>query len=216
MKPRRSPSSPRLARIGQLNDYEMSPLLHAVAARTALRRGESPEPEHLARAMRRRPLLTAAVPYRAVQTRLELAHAHLALTDVAGARTLLREARYILQQRPHLGILPSQAALLQSKLDSLRETTTSAATLTNAELRLLPLMSTHLTFREMGERLYLSPHTVKSQALSVYRKLGCHPAARRSSARNRPACSAQSDNRPSRPLTPEVEQRASRLPRRLR
>jgi LuxR family maltose regulon positive regulatory protein len=24
----------------------------------------------------------------------------------------------------------------------------------------------------MGERLYLSPHTVKSQALSVYRKLG--------------------------------------------
>ena len=60
----------------------------------------------------------------------------------------------------------------ESKLDSLRETTTSAATLTNAELRLLPLMSTHLTFREMGERLYLSPHTVKSQALSVYRKLG--------------------------------------------
>ena len=162
-----------LARIGQLNDYEMSPLLHAVAARTALRRGEIPRAqEHLARAMRRRPLLTAAVPYRAVQTRLELARAHLALTDVAGARTLLREARYILQQRPHLGILPSQAALLQSKLDSLRETTTSAATLTNAELRLLPLMSTHLTFREMGERLYLSPHTVKSQALSVYRKLG--------------------------------------------
>jgi len=54
----------------------------------------------------------------------------------------------------------------------LRQTSTSAARLTTAELRLLPLLSTHLTFREMSERLYLSPHTVKSQALSVYRKLG--------------------------------------------
>jgi LuxR family transcriptional regulator, maltose regulon positive regulatory protein len=122
--------------------------------------------------MRLRPQLTAALPYRAVQTRLELVRAHLAVTDVAGARTLLREAWCILQQRPHLGILSSQTALLQSRLDSLLETTTGAATLTNAELRLLPLLATHLTFREMGERLYLSPHTVKSQALSVYRKLG--------------------------------------------
>jgi LuxR family transcriptional regulator, maltose regulon positive regulatory protein len=162
-----------IARTGQLDDYEMSPLIHAVAARTALHCGEAARAqEHLARAMRLRPLLTAALPYRAVQTRLELARAHLALTDVAGARTLLREARYILQQGPDLGVLPSQTALLQSRLDSLRETGTSAATLTNAELRLLPLLSTHLTFREMGERLYLSQHTVKSQALSVYRKLG--------------------------------------------
>jgi LuxR family maltose regulon positive regulatory protein len=162
-----------LARIGQLDDYEMSPLLHAVAARTALRRGEvARAQEDLARAMRQRSLLTAAVPYRAVQTRLELARVHLALTDVASARILLREARYVLQQRPDLGTLPGQTVRLQSKLDSLRETTTSAATLTNAELRLLPLLSTHLTFREMAERLYLSPHTVKSHALSVYRKLG--------------------------------------------
>jgi LuxR family transcriptional regulator, maltose regulon positive regulatory protein len=161
-----------IARTGQLDDYEMSPLIHAVAARTALHRGEVFRVrEHLARAMRLRPLTTAALPYRAVQTRLELARAHLALTDVAAARTLLGEARCILQQRPDLGILPSQTALLQSKLDSLRETTTAPA-LTTAELRLLPLLSTHLTFREIGERLYLSPHTVKSQALSVYRKLG--------------------------------------------
>jgi LuxR family maltose regulon positive regulatory protein len=162
-----------IARTGQLNDYEMSPLIHAVASRTAVHRGEVPRAhEHLARAMRLRPPLTAVLPYRAVQTRLELARAHLALMDLAGAKALLWEARYILQRRPHLGILPSQTALLQSKLDSLRETNTSGATLTNAELRLLPLLSTHLTFREMGERLYLSPHTVKSQALSVYRKLG--------------------------------------------
>jgi LuxR family transcriptional regulator, maltose regulon positive regulatory protein len=103
---------------------------------------------------------------------LELARAHLALTDVAGAKRLLREARVILHQRPDLGTLPAQAAQLQAKLDTLRTATTSAVSLTTAELRLLPLLSTHLTFREIGERLYISQHTVKSQALSVYRKLG--------------------------------------------
>ncbi|HWD42897.1 MAG TPA: LuxR C-terminal-related transcriptional regulator [Actinomycetota bacterium] len=162
-----------IARAGQLNDYEMSPLLHAVAARSALHYGDVPRAQdHLARAAHLRPRLTAALPHRAVQTLLELTRAHLALTDVAGARRLLREARIILHQRPHLGTLPAQAAQLQARLDTLRETTTSVATLTAAELRLLPLLSTHLSFREIGERLYLSQHTVKSQALSVYRKLG--------------------------------------------
>jgi LuxR family transcriptional regulator, maltose regulon positive regulatory protein len=163
----------QIARAGQLNDYEMSPLLHAVAARTAVRRGDvSQARDHLARAAHLRPRLTAALPHRTVQTLLELARAHLALTDVAGARTLLREARYILRQRPHLGTLPAQVQRLQSRLDTLRETTASAATLTTAELRIVPLLSTHLSFREMGERLHISQHTVKSQALSVYRKLG--------------------------------------------
>ena len=46
------------------------------------------------------------------------------------------------------------------------------SSLTTAELRLVPYLSTHLTFREIGERLYISRHTVKSQAVSVYRKLG--------------------------------------------
>jgi LuxR family transcriptional regulator, maltose regulon positive regulatory protein len=162
-----------IARAGQLSDYEMSPLLHAVAARTALHRGDVPRAQdHLARAAHLRPRLTAALPHRAVQTLLELVRAHLALTDVAGARALLREARIILHQRLDLGSLPAQATELQSTLDTLRETTTGAATLTSAELRLLPLLSTHLTFREIGERLCISQHTVKSEALSVYRKLG--------------------------------------------
>ena len=162
-----------IARAGQLTDYEMSPLIHALAARTALHRGDIPRAQdHLARADRLRPRLTGVLPHRAVQTLLELTRAHLALTDVAGAKRLLREARYILHQRPHLGTLPAQAAQVHSKLDTLLETTTTAVGLTTAELRLLPLLSTHLTFREIGERLHISQHTVKSQALSVYRKLG--------------------------------------------
>ncbi len=47
-----------------------------------------------------------------------------------------------------------------------------ASALTAAELRLLPLLSTHLSFPEIGAELFLSRTTIKSQANSIYRKLG--------------------------------------------
>jgi LuxR family maltose regulon positive regulatory protein len=47
-----------------------------------------------------------------------------------------------------------------------------ASSLTSAELRLLPLLATHLSFREIGDRLFVSRNTVKTQAISVYRKFG--------------------------------------------
>jgi LuxR family transcriptional regulator, maltose regulon positive regulatory protein len=47
-----------------------------------------------------------------------------------------------------------------------------ASALTIAELRILPMLATHLSFPEIGAEMFLSPHTVKSQAMSLYRKLG--------------------------------------------
>jgi LuxR family maltose regulon positive regulatory protein len=46
------------------------------------------------------------------------------------------------------------------------------ASLTSAELRLLPFLATHLSLAEIGERLLISRNTVKTQAVSIYRKLG--------------------------------------------
>jgi len=43
--------------------------------------------------------------------------------------------------------------------------------LSPAELRLLPYLQTHLSFREIGERLVLSP-TRSPPKCSIYRKLG--------------------------------------------
>jgi LuxR family transcriptional regulator, maltose regulon positive regulatory protein len=158
---------------GRLNDYIMSPLIHTVAARTALHRGDVPRAnEYLARATRLRPLLTYAIPSLAVQTLLELGRAYLTLDDTAGPRTVLRQARGILQRRPDLGVLPDQAEELHAKLDTLRGGIPGVSTLTTAELRLLPLLPTHLSFQEIGQRLYISKHTVKTQAVSIYRKLG--------------------------------------------
>jgi LuxR family maltose regulon positive regulatory protein len=35
----------------------------------------------------------------------------------------------------------------------------------------LPLLATHLSYQEIGEQLYVSKNTVKTQAYSAYRKL---------------------------------------------
>jgi LuxR family transcriptional regulator, maltose regulon positive regulatory protein len=118
-----------------------------------------------------RPLLTYAVPWGAVQSLPELGRCWLALDDVAGARAVLLQARDVLRLRPGLGVLPAQAEELGSRLEVARGALPGPSSLSTAELRLLPLLSTHLSFREIGERLYISQHTVKTQALSVYRKL---------------------------------------------
>lgn len=162
-----------IMRAGHLDDYAMSPFVHAVVARTALQQGDAPRAKaHLARAARLRPLLSYAMPHRAVQILLELARAYLALGDAAGARVVLQEAWDVFQQRPDLGILPQQAEELRGQLDTTRGGSPGASSLTTAELRLLPLLSTHLSFREIAEQLHLSQHTIKTQALSIYRKLG--------------------------------------------
>ena len=45
------------------------------------------------------------------------------------------------------------------------------SSLTTAELRILQFLPTHLSFREIAERTYVSANTVKTQANAVYRKL---------------------------------------------
>jgi LuxR family transcriptional regulator, maltose regulon positive regulatory protein len=151
-----------------------TPLVCAVRARLALHRGDVPAArQELVSAQRIRPLLTYALPHLAVQARIELAHAHLSLADLAGARTLAREIDDLLNRRPGLGTLVDEAATLRDQLAKQDGSIVpGASSLTGAELRVLPLLSTYLPLPEIGEQLFLSPHTIKSHAKSIYRKLG--------------------------------------------
>jgi LuxR family maltose regulon positive regulatory protein len=146
----------------------------AAQARVALHRGDVlAARRELASAQRLRSLLTYAQPHLAVQTRIELIRAHIALADISGARTLMREVDEVLRLRPGLGILAGEAEALRARLAQVRGSAVlGVSTLTAAELRLLPLLSTHLSFPEIGAELFLSRHTIKSQAFSIYRKLG--------------------------------------------
>jgi LuxR family maltose regulon positive regulatory protein len=85
----------------------------------------------------------------------------------------MREIDELLRRRPGLGNLAGQAQALRARLAKEHSSSTpGASALTGAELRLLPLLSTHLSFPEIATQMFLSPNTIKSQANSIYRKLG--------------------------------------------
>jgi LuxR family maltose regulon positive regulatory protein len=86
---------------------------------------------------------------------------------------MLEEVRAILGVKPKLGVLSAGVDALADEIEDMPEDGPSSnSALTAAELRLLPLLATHLSFREIGERLFVSRNTIKTQAISVYRKLG--------------------------------------------
>jgi LuxR family maltose regulon positive regulatory protein len=116
-----------------------------------------------------RPRLTRVVPVVAMATLLELASAYVAIADVSGARGVMRDLVAI--SLPQLGTLTTRRAQLEASLAALPTGNVGVSTLTTAELRLLPLLATNLSFPEIGERLFVSRHTVKTQAMSIYRKL---------------------------------------------
>jgi LuxR family maltose regulon positive regulatory protein len=162
-----------VVRAAHLEEYSTSALANVAMARVALHRGDADTARgHLMQAQLLRGQLTQALPHFAVQVRLELARAYVRLDDIAGARTLIREMREIFRYRPDLGVLVTQTEELRSELVTEGSAKLGFRSLTSAELRLLPFLSTHFTFREIGEELFVSQNTVKSQAISIYRKLG--------------------------------------------
>jgi LuxR family maltose regulon positive regulatory protein len=158
----------------QMHDYATSVLAFAGAARLAVHRGDLEEASRrLTQAMRARPTLTLAIPALAVRVRLELAKVYFAVADPGAARHLLREIDDVLLQRPALGALVEEVSRFRELLSSdTRVEGTGGPPLTSAELRLLPYLQTHLTLREIGERLFVSRNTVSSEVSSIYRKLG--------------------------------------------
>lgn len=84
----------------------------------------------------------------------------------------MTEIDELLKRRPGLGALVDEAEALRAQLAQERGSSLpGASALTDAELRLLPLLSTHLSVPEIAAELVLSPHTIKSRMKSVYRKL---------------------------------------------
>lgn len=159
---------------GELGGFWTSALVFAAAARWTAGHGLLPEARrHVRRAARLRPLLTHVLPIVSVQALIELAHAYLELVDPGGAQAAMDQASAILLRRPDLGTLVDECAALRSRLGQLASSNAAGvSSLTAAELRLLPLLSTHLSFPQIADQLYVSRYTVKSQIASIYRKLG--------------------------------------------
>ena len=142
-------------------------------ARVALHQGLPQQAtEHLERTVGLLPLLTYALPWYAVQVRLEIGWALLGLARPEEAESRLAEIDGVVWKRPGLGSLLPEIDHLRQAIVAGAADAVAASGLTPAELRLMPLLPTHLSFEEIGSHLFVSRSTVKTQAISIYRKLG--------------------------------------------
>jgi LuxR family maltose regulon positive regulatory protein len=154
-----------------LSEYAVNSIVEAARARLLLHRNETERGRmSLFNAMRLRTSVTWVNPWGAVWVRLEMADAHLLSGDPEAARMLLQEAEGVLYRRPKLGHLGARTDMLRETL-SRWPTDRHGTALSTAELRVLPYLQTHLSLKEIGERLYVSRNTVSTQTNSIYRKL---------------------------------------------
>lgn len=105
-----------------------------------------------------------------------LAHVLVAATAVEIDDTELCDDHLAAAQRAHRR--ETEAVGIARRLDQVRELSAVRAargarpSLTAAELRLLPHLATHMSLQQIADELTIGRETVKSQAKSIYRKLG--------------------------------------------
>ena len=146
--------------------------VHTVSGRVAIARGDvATGRAELVRAQLVRPTASHAAPWASVDTLLELARAYLAISDPGGAQTAIREAEAIVRVRPALGVLVAELVELRGRVGGAADALAGSSTLTSAELRVLPLLPTYLSFQDIADRLGISRNTVKTHAMSIYGKL---------------------------------------------
>ena len=93
------------------------------------------------------------------------------------AHSTLGEAREALAQLPDSGRLPAMADAVEAELAEASRRARHGELLeppSEAELSVLRLLATDLSVREIGERLFLSPNTIRTHRRLLYRKLGVH------------------------------------------
>jgi LuxR family maltose regulon positive regulatory protein len=157
----------------RLAGYPTMSLVLAVAALTEAQRGRvQAATDDCAEAARLLDGIDDFVPWYVAEVRIVLARVALRLSDVVGARAFIEVATLAVRSTPGTPVLDAWLKDASAQVQAYSSSAVTApASLTAAELRILGLLPTHLSFREMGSQLYVSPNTVKTQAQAVYRKL---------------------------------------------
>ncbi|MGZ6565597.1 MAG: LuxR C-terminal-related transcriptional regulator, partial [Solirubrobacteraceae bacterium] len=152
---------------GHLDETTYGAIASTAGALAHQQRGDHTEAARQLENVRRlRPLLGGAWWLNA-DLALRCAAISLDLGDLAGALEFAEVAGDALQGYPDAGTLPARLARLEGRIRQGRD-----YGLTPAELRLVAFLPTHLSLREIADRLYLARPTVKTHVASIYDKLG--------------------------------------------
>jgi LuxR family transcriptional regulator, maltose regulon positive regulatory protein len=146
----------------------------AASADLRSRRGELEEARtELRQALGLLRRVTDPSPWYEAECRILMARAVLRLGGLAAAAEHLDEAGRALRRTPDAHVLGGWLGDALADVDrALAATPRAEWSLTSAEIRVLRYLPSHLSFREIAERLYVSPNTVKTHARGIYRKLG--------------------------------------------
>jgi LuxR family maltose regulon positive regulatory protein len=164
----------RLVESHSLAEEPLATLVYGVSAWIAGRRGRVDQAKRdVIHAMHGLDQHDGFMAWFEVEARILVARASTRLADVVAARASLSHASRALRR---ISDAPAFHSWLDDEWAEIDERSASAlagpAALTIAELRILRFLPTHLSFREIGERLEVSTNTVKTQAHAVYSKLG--------------------------------------------
>ena len=114
-----------------------------------------------------------ACAWLAVEVRVAMARAALATGQDDIARETLAAADRFVHELGDAPLLRDDVEQLSRRVQPVPEGDAAClSTITAAETRVLRLLPTHHSVREIGDLLFLSRFTVKSHAHSLYRKLG--------------------------------------------
>lgn len=156
-----------------VGDYATQAVVAATKALLKARSGDAAGArEDAARTARALTMSSTSTPWLATQARLVLARVAVTLGELASARVLLGEARAAAERDPDAVWQHRAIAEIATQVESAASAGGVEDPLTIAELRTLQYLPTHLSLREIGERLHVSRNTVKTHTISIYRKLG--------------------------------------------
>lgn len=125
------------------------------------------------RALRLAAGMRQVAPWAAVMIRMRLAGLFLAVGAPAMATQLLDEAKELHGPASACPALDRGLKEVAAAIDvPISGGVLTTGALSTAEIRVLQYLPTHLTFAGIGERLFVSRNTIKSQVHSIYRKLG--------------------------------------------
>ena len=162
--------SAELVEAAEIGDYGTMALYAAVKSVQSARSGDPAARDQFMHARRLLLRVDAIAPWFQAATWVALADAAVRLADPDLVQDALRDARTGLARVPDAVVLADYATSVRTAWERTR--TGEATSLTAAERRVLRYLPTHLSFRAIGAELFLSPFTVKSHAISIYRKLG--------------------------------------------
>jgi LuxR family maltose regulon positive regulatory protein len=143
---------------------------YGVMADILSRRGQYDEAaEAVQRATELLPRPPESLRFRLIEPRIRLAPTLATLGRRDEGKTRLEEAAALLAVQPDAGVLPEWH---REAAQAVRGRRSTSPDLSDAERRILRLLATDLTLRDIGRELYLSHNTVKTHTRAIYRKLG--------------------------------------------